>query len=294
MLLPEELAKKVRRIEMTTRKIVNEVMTGQYKSQFKGQGVQFSEHRIYSHGDDIRHIDWKASARSRDLLVKKFDEERELSVLFVVDVSQSEDFGSHKKLKVEIAAEIAGMLAYAAIHTGDRVGLLMFAGKVEKIVPPRKGQKHILRIIREVLGYQATTQGSQLNDALEAAGRIMKHSGVIFVISDFLTTGYEFQLKRLSKRHDVVSIWISDEREQKIPGKGWYLFSDPETGEESYVDVNSYAFKKWFEEFQKTHLSQTERNFKTSKVELLKIQTKEDYGETVVRFFHKRSRRKRA
>src|SRR3954467_6012417 len=165
-MLPDELIRKVRRIEITTRKMVDDVMSGSYRSSFKGQGVQFSEHRVYLPGDDIRHIDWKVSARSREPLIKKYEEERELTVFLVVDVSGSENFGSFKKLKSEMAAEIAGMLAYAAIHTGDKVGVLLFAGQVEKIIPPKKGKQHILRVIRDILTFRSKTRGTDLKGAL--------------------------------------------------------------------------------------------------------------------------------
>src|SRR4051812_26357576 len=157
-MLPEELIRRVRQIEITTRKVVNEVLSGQYKSQFKGQGVQFSEHRLYVPGDDVRHIDWKVSARTRDPLVKKFEEEREITVFLIVDISQSKEFGSSRKLKSEIAAEIAGMLAFAAIQSGDRVGALLFAGEVEHVIPVKKGRQHVLRVIRDILHFQPRSQ----------------------------------------------------------------------------------------------------------------------------------------
>src|SRR6478672_9943959 len=185
-MLSEELRKKVRLIEIQNRKVIDNVLTGQYRSHFKVHGVQFSEHRLYVPGDDIRHINWNVSARTRDPLVKKFEEERELSVFLVVDLSKSESFSSSTKLKSEVAAEIAGMLAYAASHTGDKVGVMLFAGEVEKIIRPKKGRQHILRIIRDMLAYRSTTKGTDLAGALDGAGRIMKHAGVVFVLSDFL------------------------------------------------------------------------------------------------------------
>lgn len=164
-LLTEDLIQKVRRIEITTRKVIDDVMTGRYRSHFKGMGVQFSEHRLYLPGDDIRHIDWKVSARSRDPMIKLYEEERELTVLLVVDVSGSETFGSAERTKLEMAAEIAGMLSYAAIHTGDQVGVLLFSGEVEKIIPPRKGRQHVLRIVRELIGFQAKHPQTNLRNA---------------------------------------------------------------------------------------------------------------------------------
>jgi uncharacterized protein (DUF58 family) len=290
--LAEDLVRKVRMIEITTRRMVDDVMSGQYRTHFKGHGVQFSEHRLYVPGDDVRHIDWKVSARSRDPLIKKYEEERELTVLLVVDASGSEAFGSSRKLKSETAAEIAGMLAYAAVHTGDKAGMLIFAGKVEKIIPPKKGRQHVLRIVRDVLSHRAATRGTDLKGALDSAGRIMKHSGVIFVISDFLAEGYEIPLKRLARRHDVVAVQVGDERERQVPDIGHVLLMDPESGEERLVDTGSYAFKKWLEEQKTAHETDTETALKGGRVECLRVLTKDDYGDAVVRFFRKRAKRR--
>jgi uncharacterized protein (DUF58 family) len=292
-MLPDELLQKVRLIEITTRKVVTDVLTGQYRSHFKGHGVQFSEHRQYVPGDDIRHINWNVSARTREPLVKKYDEEREVTVFLVVDVSGSETFGSTSKLKSEIAAEIGGMLAYAASHTGDKVGVLIFSGGVERIIPPKKGRQHILRVIRDLLTYSSASKGTDLRGALDAAGRIMKHSGVVFVISDFIAEDYEVSMKRLARKHDVVAISIADEREVLVPELGRMLLFDPETDEERLVDTSSYVFKKWLKEYHAAHEASTRAALKGSRVETLKIFTKEDYGDAVVRFFRARSRRKR-
>jgi uncharacterized protein (DUF58 family) len=292
-MLPEELLRKVRQIEISTRKIVDDVLSGQYRTHFKGYGVQFSEHRLYVPGDDVRHIDWKVSARSRDPLIKKYEEERELSVFLVVDLSASESFGSAGKLKAEIAAEIGGMLAYAATHTGDKVGVLMFAGEVERIVPPKKGKQHVLRVIRDLLSHKAQTRGTDLAGALQATSRIMKHSGVVFLISDFMAKDYDIQLKRLARKHDVVAITIEDEREKKIPEVGQLLIEDPETGQERWVDTTSYSFKEWMRAYDAKFESDLQSVLKSSRVETLRILTKDDYGEAVVRFFRARSQRKK-
>jgi uncharacterized protein (DUF58 family) len=292
-MLPEELLSKVRHIEITTRKLVDNLMSGSYKSNFKGAGVQFSEHRIYVAGDDVRHIDWKVSARSRDPLIKKYEEERELTVFLIVDVSASKGFGTTAKMKSELAAEIGGMLAYAAAHAGDKVGMLMFAGKVEKIVPPKRGRQHIMRMIRDILSYKAETSGTDLKGALQSAQRIMKHNGVVFVISDFLAEDYEIPLKQLARKHDVIAIKISDERETEIPEVGQILLVDPETGEERLVDTTSYAFKKWLKDYKTMHETDTQTAFKGGKVTMLSVKTKEDYGTAVVRFFGARARRRR-
>jgi uncharacterized protein (DUF58 family) len=293
-MIDDELLRKVKLIELTTRKMVSEAVSGTYKSSFKGHGVQFSEHRLYVPGDDIRHIDWKVSARVKEPLIKKFDEERELAVFLVVDVSGSESFGSLNKLKSEVAAEIAGMIAYAATHTGDKVGALLFAGEIEQIIPPRKGKQHILRIVRDLLVHKPQTRGTNLADALRSAGRIMKHSGVVFVISDFIAPreSYDVELKRLGRKHDVVAISIGDEREANLPPLGQVLMQDPESGEERLVDTASYAFQKWHKEQKLAREEDARLAFRGGRVELLKVQTREDYAEAVVRFFRARARRR--
>lgn len=301
-MLTPELLQKVKRIEITTRKIVDDMMAGQYRSHFKGHGVQFSEHRQYVAGDDVRHIDWKVSARAREPVLKKFEEERELTVFLVVDVSASKGFGSSKKLKSEVAAEIAGMLAYAAVHTGDKVGILLFSDRVERIIPPKKGRQHIQRIIREVLahkspepilGGRAAPGGTNLREALDATQRIMKHCGVVFLISDFMAQDYGIALRRLARRHDVVGVRVADEREAEIPSVGSLWLVDPESGQERFVDTSSYGFKKFFEKSRTEFESQTSEALKGGRVEWLRVLTKEDYAEAVVRFFRARSRKRR-
>jgi uncharacterized protein (DUF58 family) len=291
-MLPDELLRKVKRIEISTRKMVDDVMSGQYRSLFKGHGMQFSEHRQYVAGDDIRHIDWKVTARTREPMIKKYEEERELTVFLVVDVSGSGGFGSAGKLKSEAAAEIGGMLCYAAMHTGDKVGALLFAGGVEQILPPKKGKVHTMRIIREILDHKSRTQGTDLKNALEAAGRIMKHSGVVFVVSDFIAQGYESALNRLGRRHDVIAISIADPREREIPDIGQMLVVDPETGEERFVDTGSYSFKKWHKEWVAKQHAATQQALRSGQVETLHISTHEDYAEAVVRFFRARQVRR--
>jgi uncharacterized protein (DUF58 family) len=282
----------VRLIEINTRKKVDDVMSGSYKTHFKGHGVQFSEHRQYVAGDDIRHIDWKVSARTRDPLIKKFEEERELTVFLVVDVSGSKKFGSGTKLKSEIVAEIGGMLAYAASHSGDKVGVLFFADQVEKIIRPGKGRSHVQRVIRDLLGFEPKTHGTQLGKALDSTRRVMKHSGIIFILSDFMGTGYEKSLKHLSRKHDVIAIRLTDDREDSIPELGLLRLFDPETGEESIVDTSSYLFKKWIKENSIKRTQEAGNFLKSGKVDLLNIKTEEDYGQAVARFFKARSRRR--
>jgi len=298
-LLPEEILRKIRHIEITTRKVVTDMMSGGYKSQFKGHGMQFSEHRVYVDGDDVRHIDWKVSARTRDPMIKKYEEERELSVFLVIDISRSNVFGSSKKQKSEVAAEISAMLAWSAIQTGDKVGVLLFSGKIEKIIPPRKGKQHVLRIIQEVLTRRSSHQGTDLKGAIESVDRIMKHSGVVFVISDFIATDYHQSLKRLASRHDVIAIRVGDERERELPDLGNILVLNPETGEERLMDTGSYSFKKWFKNFKIDHgieAMNSDAPLRTMSgcgdVEFLSVLTKEDYGDAVVRFFRARAQKR--
>ncbi|MBL7715689.1 MAG: DUF58 domain-containing protein [Bdellovibrionales bacterium] len=277
-------------IEVTTRKMVDEAMSGQYRTHFKGQGVQFSEHRQYVPGDDIRHIDWKVSARAREPLIKKYEEERELVVLLVVDISASEGFGSQTKLKSEVLAEVAGMLSYAASHTGDKIGVILFGGQIEKVIPPKKGRSHVLRIVKELLTPRPVHPGTDLAGALLAAGRVMKHKGVVFVLSDFQAQGYDREMKRLARKHDVVAVQVGDLREKDVPAIGQLYVVDPETGEEGFIDTGSYAFKKWFKEA----LLEMETDFKTMTkaggIDVLKVDTHLDYADAVVRFFRARAR----
>ncbi len=291
-MLPEELLKKVRRIEVGTRKRMDDLMSGQYKSHFKGAGVQFSEHRQYVAGDDVRHIDWKVSARTREPLVKKFEEERELTVMLLVDGSGSELFGSAGSLKIEAVAESCALIAFAAIQAGDKVGLILFDGEVRTMLPPRKGKQQFLRILREILAFEPDKPGTALSTALESARRVMKHAGVVFIASDFQAGGYEFPLKLLSRRHDVVSLEVSDRRERTLPDVGTFLAVDPETGEERWIDTGSYAFKEWFKTEQEQGEAERARILGGARVERVPLRTEEDYLEALVKFFRIRKRRK--
>jgi len=289
--LSEELLKKVKKIEFHSRKLVNDAMSGNYRSHFRGLGMQFSEHRVYEPGDDIRHVDWKASARGKELLIKKFEEERELNVFLVVDISGSELFGSNHQTKSQIIAEVGGMLAHAANYTGDKIGLMLFSSQIEKTIRPKKGRIHVQKIIRELLLSRSKGKGTQLKQALESTEKLMKHSGIVFIISDFIADGYHDVLKRLSKKHDVVAVSVQDKAEREIPLHGYVALTNPETGEDYFVDADQYSFKEWL----KTQYDKREAGlvqlFKESKVEKLSIISDQDYGEAIVRFFQKRKRR---
>ncbi len=292
-MLSEELRKKVKLIEITTKRVIDDVMSGGYRSHFKGQGMQFAEHRVYVAGDDVRHIDWKVSARTREPLVKKFEEERELNVLFVVDFSGSGGFGSRKTTKREASAEIAALLATAAERIGDKTGLILFAGAIEKRVAPKRGKSHLLRIVRDILGTEPKSKGTNLRGALETATRIMKHHGIVFVISDFMATDYETSLKRLARKNEVVAVRVSDLHEWEIPNIGSIAVVDPETGEEGIVDPRSYRFKNWFEKYRKDIDGRFKNACRGAGVEILPIETREDHVQAVVRFFQARHRVRR-
>jgi uncharacterized protein (DUF58 family) len=290
-MLNDELRKKVKRIEFSTKKLVQEAMSGQYKTHFRGQGMQFSEHRSYAAGDDVRHMDWKASARNREPLIKKFEEERDLSVLLLVDVSKSGIFGSKDRLKTEVVAELAGMITYAATHTGDKVGALLFSDRIEKTVPIKKGRNHVLNLVTQILTHQTKGDGTDLNLALQTATRLLKHTGLIFLVSDLLTTGYEQSLKKAAKKHDVIAIDVEDERDYRVPDVGLVLLKDPESGREVYVQTGSYRFQEWLKKKKIQHEAEVKEICNRCQVERLKIMSQEDYGEALIRFFNKRQKR---
>lgn len=288
-MLPEELQKKVRLIEIGTRRIIDDVLSGNYRTHFKGQGLTFSDHRIYVPGDDVRHIDWKASARTKEPLVKKYEEERELNVFLVIDLSGSGEFGSREKLKSEVIAEISAMLAQAANATGDKIGALIFAGEVEKIVAPKKGRGHVMRIVRDILSHKPASKGTDLSEALDTTYRIMKHAGIVFILSDFIASDYSKPLKRLARKHEVVAVRVTDGREWEVPEMGSVFVVNPETGEEGLMDTRSYRFRSWLASFRKKMNEDLKQLFRSGKIEELRIESREDYADAVVRFFRARS-----
>lgn len=287
-----DLLKKVKRIEITTKKLMDEFMSGGYKSHFKGQGVQFSEHRIYTPGDDVRHIDWKVSARSREPLIKQFEEERELNVFIIADFSSSQEFGSQHITKRELVTQLGSMIAYAANLSGDKVGVLFVTNKVKKTIAPKKGKNHILRIIHEFLNFPTEFGGTDLKGAFEEARRVLKHSGIVFVISDFLADDYERNLRQLSKKNDVVAIRIEDPNAHTIPLSGRIMMEDPESGKSVEVDTSSYAFKKNLKDWLTQFETKSKNALQYSGVETLTIQTNDDYTEALVHFFKRRKQKK--
>jgi len=286
-----ELLKKVRRIEIKTRGMVNQVFSGEYHSVFKGRGMEFSEVREYQFGDDIRSIDWNVSARFNHPFVKVFEEERELTVMLVVDLSRSGEFGTGKQLKNEIAAEICAVLAFSAIKNNDKVGLILFTDRIEKFVPPKKGRFHILRIIRELISFSAQGTGTNIREALEYFNHVNKKRTIAFLISDFIDEGYDKILRIISKKHDVIAVEIADPREEQIPAVGLMKLRDAETGKERWVDTANPAVRKSFERFWQTRREARRSMFVRSKVDAIPIRIDRPYIKPIVDFFQRRERR---
>jgi uncharacterized protein (DUF58 family) len=290
-MIPRELLKKVRQIQIRTLRTVNDLLAGQYHSAFRGRGMEFEEVCPYQVGDDVRLIDWNVSARYGEPYVKKFREERELTVMLVVDASRSGLFGSGQQFKLDYAAELAAVLAFSAIRSNDKVGLILFTDKVEKYVPAKKGTQHVLRIIRELLYHQPQGRGTDIAEALNFLNRITIRKAVCFLVSDFLATGYEPALRIARRRHDLIPIVISDPREWRLPDVGFIELEDPETGELTLVDTSSKSVRQRFAMQTTTQAAAREDMFRKMDTETIEIRTDRSYVEPLVRFFRKRERR---
>jgi uncharacterized protein (DUF58 family) len=290
-LIPREILNKVRRIEITTRSMVRDTFAGSYESIFKGRGMEFDEVREYQPGDDIRNIDWNVTARTGCLHVKKYVEERELTVLIVFDASGSFDFGTGGRLKREVAAEVGAVLAFAAIRNNDKVGLLIFTDEIETFVPPRKGRKHVLRIIREILHFKPRSRGTNIASALEHAMRVVKRHSVMFCISDFRDSGYESAITIANRKHDVVAVTVTDPKEKEIPPLGLVEVEDGETGRRVILDLSRKKFAEMFSEAADEVRRRRKRALNRAKVDEIGLKTDEDYVEPLIRFFQERQRR---
>ena len=286
-----DLLKKVRQIEIKTRGVVNQIFSGEYHSVFKGRGMEFSEVREYQYGDDIRSIDWNVSARFNHPFVKIFEEERELTVMLVVDFSRSGQFGSAASLKNEIAAEICAVLAFSAIKNHDKVGLVLFTDRIEKFVPPKKGRAHILRIIRELISFDPAGTRTNVRQALEYFNHVTKKRSIAFVISDFIDTGYDRILRIISKKHDVIAVEISDPREETLPDAGMIKLRDAETDEERWIDTGSVLVRKEFTRYWHARRAERKQLFMRSKVDKIPIRIDQPYIKPIVDFFRMRERR---
>lgn len=292
-MIDRDLLKKVRKIELSTRHLVNEVFGGEYHSVFKGRGMEFAEVREYMPGDDIRAIDWNVTARSAVPHVKLFEEERELTVMLLVDASASGAFGTSLGMKRQLAAEISAILAFSAIKNNDKVGLLIFSDQVEKYVPPRKGRGHVLRVIREVLYQQPRRAGTDLDQALEFIGRVMKKRAVVFLLSDFIAEGYEKSLYQVARRHDLISMILRDPWEQQLPEAGLLQIHDAETGERTVINTRNARLRAAFRERNARELETLQRGLRQHKIDHLFINTAESYVEPLISFFRSRASRMR-
>jgi len=286
------LLKKVRKIEIKTKGLSNHIFAGEYHTAFKGKGMAFSEVREYQPGDDIRSIDWNVTARYNSPFVKVFEEEREMTVMLLIDVSASGNFGTQEQFKRELATELAAILAFSAINNNDKVGVIFFTDKVEQFISPKKGKSHILRIIREVLAFQPTGKGTDIAGALEYFSAVIKKRSICFILSDFMSNKFDRPLKIASKKHDLVALRIHDTREDNLPNVGLVPMQDAETEKMLFVDTSS---KKVRDNFAKNRAQATEKLrklFPASGVDLIDITTGTDYVKPLINFFKTRGKRR--
>jgi uncharacterized protein (DUF58 family) len=289
--IPKEVLKKVRQIEIRTNREVTDVLGGQYHSVFKGRGMEFEEVREYLPGDEVRAIDWNVTARFGHPFIKKFKEERELTVMLVVDVSASGQFGSVRQTKNELAAELAAVLAFSAIRNNDKVGVILFTDRIEKYIAPKKGRRHVLRVIREILAFQPQSAGTNLKLALDYLNHVQRRRAVSFLLSDFQDDGFLKQLRVAGKRHDVVALSLRDPREEVLPAVGLVELCDAETGERALVDTFDPNVRDVFATQARARLEALRGVFRSTAVDQIEIRCDQDYMQPLVKFFRMRERR---
>ena len=288
-----DIFKKVKKIEIKTRGLSNHIFSGQYHSAFKGRGMTFSEVREYEYGDDIRNIDWNVTARFNHPFVKIFEEEREMTVMLLIDVSGSNDFGSRQQSKRDLTAELAAVLAFSAIQNNDKVGVIFFSSKIEKFIPPKKGSTHILRIIREIVDFKPEENGTDIGEGLRFLTSAIKRRTTAFLISDFMTgNDFEQELRIAANKHDLVALRITDRREMDIPKVGLVKFRDAETGQERWVDTSSRAWHDAYQKMIKDEALKLNRLFTKQGIDNTLIYTDEDYVKPMMQLFKKREARR--
>ena len=286
-----EILRKVRKIEIKTRGLTNQIFAGEYHSAVKGKGMSFSEVREYQYGDDVRNIDWNVTARFNRPYVKVFEEERELTVILAIDVSRSGDFGTNKQLKRDLTTEVAAVLSFSAIQNNDKVGVIFFSDKVEKFIPPKKGKKHILRIIRELIDFEAEGKGTDITEALRFVTNSIKKRSIVFVLSDFFDDkDFEKAVRIASNKHDLIALQIADRREEKLPPMGLVKFEDPETGEEMWVDTSDASVRAKYEDYYKNHEKKIKEIFARANVDTTKLYTGKDYVIPLMNLFKMRTK----
>ena len=290
-MLPKEVLENVRRLEIGTKGLVNEIFSGEYHPVCKGRGMEFAEVREYVPGDDIRLIDWNVSARTGSPFVKVFSEERELSMMLVVDMSRSGTFGTSYRMKDEVAIEICALLAFSAMKNNDKVGLLIFTDKVEKFIPPRKGRQHVLRVLREIIYHEPENTGTNINSALEYLLRVIRRHSVVFILSDFMDDGFQKSLRVVSSKHDVIAIKLTDKLETQLPDAGLISLVDAETGENVVVDTSDERIRNSYSALRRAQQERLEKMFKKMNLDHINIKTGESYVEPLYKFFRKRAKR---
>lgn len=285
-----ELLKKVRKIEIKTKGISKHLFSGEYHSTFKGRGMSFSEVRNYQYGDDVRNIDWNVTARTGNPYVKVFEEERELTVMLLIDMSQSSYFGTVEQFKHEIITEICAVLAFSAINNNDKVGVVFFTDKIEKFIPPKKGRQHILRIIRELIDFQPEGEGTDLVKTLEYFNNVIKKRSICFVLSDFMTVGYEKVFRIVARRHDIIGVHLYDSREAELPNIGLVRGVDPETGTVGWLDTGSKRIRNHYKQWYQKNFNYFKGVFARSGADVVSIRTDESYVQALLKFFRSRHR----
>jgi uncharacterized protein (DUF58 family) len=292
-MITNDLMNKIRRIEIRTKRLVNDSYAGEYHSVFKGRGMEFDEVRPYQIGDEIRTIDWNVTARTGQPYVKRYVEERELTVMLVVDASASENFGSVNRFKRELAAELTAVLSFAATTNNDKVGLLIFTDQIELYIPPRKGRRHVLRLIRELLAFEPQNRGTDITMALEKVNQMLKRRSIIFVVSDFLAApeGYKKALAVTNRRHDVIAVNLQDPLEKDIKNVGMLALEDPETDEIVWVDTGSGAWREAYRRSAQNLETAKTKVFRQASVDRIDIWTDEEYTAPLTAFFQERARR---
>lgn len=290
-MIPKEILKKIRKLEIQTKGIVNSLFGGEYQSAFKGRGMEFSEVRAYTYGDDIRQIDWNVTARTGDPFIKVFEEEREQTLMLCIDISQSGTFGSRSQSKMDLAIELCAVLAFSAIKNSDKVGLVLFSDHIEKVVPPKKGRTHVLRLIRELYTTRPTGTGTDIADALSYINRLLDRRSIVVLASDFQDREFEKQLRITNQKHDLVSIIIQDDLEDELPDVGLVRLKDAETGTEKVIDTSSKKVRKAYRirrMEQKAHILDKMLKLKIDAVE---VKTNESYVQPLMTFFKRRGSR---
>lgn len=290
-MIPQDVFKKIRQIQIRTTRVVNDVFAGQYHSVFKGQGMEFNEVREYVPGDDIRSIDWNVTARMGHPFIKKYVEERELTVMLLVDISASNRFGSTPQLKKDLAAELAAVLAFAAIRNSDRVGLVLFSEEVEHYLPPKKGVRHVLRVIRDVLQFQPRMRGTRIEPALNFLNRVTTRKTVAFLISDFLDRGFDRALRVTARRHDLVAVAVADRRESEWPRAGVVEWQDAETGARALVDTSNARVRRALADRQAQRRRELLAILRGAGVDAIEVTAGEPYVKQLIQFFRARERR---